>query len=351
MHCTSYGYDLCIRYYLISLSETMSQIDRTDPVSTSTVEPENLDIAVLVPCYNEEKTVIQVVEAFRDALPNARIFVYDNNSSDKTAEFAKKAGAVVRHELLQGKGNVVRRMFADIDADVYVMCDGDLTYDIESAPVLVDHLINHNLDMVNGARVDEDIAAYRPGHRFGNWLLTTIVQKCFGKRIEDMLSGYRIFSYRFVKSFPAHASGFETETELTVHALSLRMPIGEVKTRYFARPIDSHSKLSTYRDGIRILITILKLVKSERPLMFFGFISIFLTLTAIGIAVPTILLPWFATGEVIRLATAILVTGIMILSALSLNVGLILHTVTLGRIEVRRLHYLQLPLLGKHQAK
>ncbi len=227
---------------------------------------EAMRTAVLIPCYNEEAAIAQVVNDFRRVLPEAQIYVYDNNSKDRTTEVARQAGAIVRREPLQGKGHVVRRMFADIEADVYVLVDGDATYDAESAPRMIQKLLDEQLDMVNGARVTEIKEAYRAGHRFGNWMLTTMVATIFGNRFKDMLSGYRIFSRRYVKSFPALATGFETETELTVHALELRMPTDEVETPYKDRPVGSVSKLSTYRDGFRILWMIGVLVKEERPM-------------------------------------------------------------------------------------
>ena len=228
----------------------------------------------MFPCYNEEATIAQVVADFRRALPEAEIYVYDNNSTDRTAEVARASGAIVRCEPLQGKGNVVRRMFADIEAEVYVLVDGDSTYDAESAPRMIRHLMDNQLDMVNGARVTDIQEAYRPGHRFGNWLLTSIVAWTFGNRLKDMLSGYRVFSRRYVKSFPSLAVGFEIETELTVHALHLRMPIAEIETPYKDRPAGSTSKLSTYRDGLRILWMILVFIKEEKPMAFFSLIGL-----------------------------------------------------------------------------
>lgn len=299
-------------------------------------------IAVLVPCYNEEASIEQVVREFRAALSLAAIYVYDNNSKDLTVEVAKRAGAIVRHETLQGKGNVVRRMFADIDADVYVLVDGDATYAPEFAPEMIQRLIDDQLDMVVGCRVDAEAAAYRHGHRFGNTMLTTFVDYLFGGRFTDILSGYRVLSKRFVKSFPALSTGFETETELTVHALELRMPIAEVQTPYRARPEGSLSKLSTYRDGMKILWLIVKLYKNERPLHFFGVLALVLAAASIVLATPVVL-EWLRTGLVPRFPTAILATGVMILAFLSLTAGLILDTVTRGRQELKRLRYLAIP--------
>lgn len=302
----------------------------------------NLRIAVLIPCYNEEASIEMVVRDFCTALPNATVYVYDNNSKDRTLELAGSAGAVVRCEPLQGKGNVVRRMFADIEADVYVLVDGDATYHAPSAPALVTKLVSEHLDMVNATRVTDIVAAYRPGHRFGNLLLTGIVGYIFGNRVADMLSGYRVFSRRFVKSFPALSGGFEIETELTVHALELRMPMGEVKTLYKDRPLGSISKLRTFHDGFRILKMILVLVKDERPLQFFSLLSAMLVLQALGLAWPVIM-TFLETGLVPRLPTAMLSMGLMLLGFLSLTCGLILETVTRGRREIKRMQYLSVP--------
>jgi glycosyltransferase involved in cell wall biosynthesis len=300
------------------------------------------NIAVLIPCYNEEAAIGKVVGDFRRALPGAAIFVYDNNSRDRTVEMARAAGATIRIENLQGKGNVVRRMFADIEADIYVLVDGDDTYDAASATGMIAALLEGPLDMVNGARVTKIEKAYRPGHRFGNWLLTHMVAWIFGNRIHDMLSGYRVMSRRYVKSFPALAAGFETETELTVHALELRMPIAEIKTPYKDRPVGSVSKLSTFRDGFRILWTIIVLVKEERPMQFFSLFALLLAVISIALAVP-IVIEFAETGLVPRFPTAILATGLMIVSFLSLTCGLVLDTVTRGRREMKRMRYLNIP--------
>jgi glycosyltransferase involved in cell wall biosynthesis len=299
-------------------------------------------IAVLVPCFNEAAAIDKVVRDFRAALPQATVYVYDNNSTDDTAAVARAAGAVVRREANRGKGNVVRRMFADVDADLYVLVDGDDTYEAAAAPALVAKLLDEQLDMVNASRVESGTdAAYRPGHRFGNWMLTTMVATIFGNRFSDMLSGYRVFSRRFVKSFPALAGGFEIETELTVHALELRMPIAEVPTRYKERPPGSSSKLRTFRDGWRILMTILILVKEERPMPFFSGLSALLALVAVVIAIP-LFITYAETGLVPRFPTAILSTGLMLLAFLSLGCGLILDTVTLARRELKRMRYLEI---------
>jgi glycosyltransferase involved in cell wall biosynthesis len=301
--------------------------------------PNNVEIAVLVPCYNEEAAIADVVNDFRKALPAADIYVYDNNSSDRTVEVARDAGAIVRSEPLQGKGNVVRRMFADVEADVFVMVDGDNTYDAAAAPALVAKLLDENLDLVNGKRVHEETEAYRAGHQFGNKLLTSLVAIIFGKRFDDMLSGYKIFSRRYVKSFPSLSSGFEIETELTVHALELRMPVTEVETRYGARPEGSESKLSTYTDGFKILKMIALLIKEERPLQFFSVLFALFTVCSIVISIPLID-TYMQTGLVPRLPTAVLATGLVLLGFLSLACGLILDTVTRGRQELKRLQYL-----------
>ena len=323
----------------------MSVVSQTAPVlrpDAFLARPEPR-IAVLVPCYNEEVTIASVIADFQAVLPTATIYVYDNNSQDRTTEVARAAGAVVGRENLQGKGNVIRRMFADIEADVYVLVDGDATYHAPSAREMVDLLLADRLDMVNGTRITDIEAAYRPGHRFGNLVLTGIVRTIFGDRIKDMLSGYRVFSRRFVKSFPALSGGFETETEFTVHALELGMPIGELETPYRERPPGSQSKLNTIRDGIRILLTIVRLVKEERPLQFFAVSGTVLFVVAFLLAVP--LLAEFArTGLVPRFPTAILATGLVGLAFLSFTCGLILDSVSRGRTEVKRLAYLSVPL-------
>jgi glycosyltransferase involved in cell wall biosynthesis len=303
-------------------------------------------IAVLVPCFNEEAAVAMVVAGFRKALPTAEIFVYDNNSSDRTATVAREAGAKVRSERRQGKGHVVRRMFADIDADIYVLVDGDATYDAASAPRMIDALLSDHLDMVVGLRIDQVQTAYRPGHRAGNWMLTSFLSSVFGQAFKDILSGYRVFSRRFVKSFPVLSDGFEIETELAVHALELALPVAEIETPYYARPEGSFSKLNTWRDGFRILGTILKLYRSEKPLRFFAAIGIFLTLISIGLAIP-IIVTYVEQGIVPRLPTAVLSMGLMILAMLSLSSGMVLDTVTRGRREMKLLAYLSQPPLNK----
>jgi glycosyltransferase involved in cell wall biosynthesis len=303
-------------------------------------------IAVLLPCYNEEAAIGETVAGFRAALPDATIYVYDNNSTDRTREIAAAAGAVVRTEKQQGKGHVVRRMFADIDADVYVMADGDLTYDPAAAPAMVEMLLTDGLDMVVGTRRHERKDAYRGGHVVGNKLFTGLLAGLFGRSFSDIFSGYRVFSRRFVKSFPVLSAGFEIETEMSVHALELRMPVGEVETVYGARPEGSHSKLSTVGDGWRILRTIGNLYRMERPVLFYGSIGALLVIAAILLAIPLVE-TYLRTGLVPRFPTAILVTGMVIVAVLCFFAGLILDTVTRGRREVRRLAYLSLAAPGE----
>ena len=301
-------------------------------------------VAILVPCYNEEAAIGKVVADFRVELPEADIYVYDNNSSDRTSEVAAGAGAHVRHEPRQGKGHVVRRMFADVDADIYVLVDGDATYDAPSVRAMIARLIDDRLDMVVAARADREEAAYRSGHRLGNQLLTGFVSHVFGHALIDMLSGYRAFSRRFVKSFPVLSGGFEIETELTIHALELEMPIAEIKAPYFARPVGSASKLNTWGDGFRILSMILKLYRSERPLPFFSGIGATLAILSVGLAIP-LAITFMEQGIVPRVPTAILSTGLMLLAFLSVASGLVLDTVTRGRRELKILAYLAQPAL------
>lgn len=299
-------------------------------------------VAVLIPCYNEAASIEVVVSDFRRVLPAARIYVYDNNSADQTAELAQAAGAIVRREPRQGKGHVVRRMFSDVDADIYVMVDGDGTYHAPSAKAMLAKLQSENLDMVVGCRKGQSLDAYRSGHRFGNVVLTGFVGRLFGREFRDILSGYRVFSRRFVKSFPALSEGFETETEIAVHALELKMPIGEVDTPYGARLAGSISKLSTYRDGLRILRLILTLYRREQPTRYFGVVSLFL-LVATAVLIWPLLITYFETGLVPRLPTAVLCTGLVLSALLSFVCGLILDTVTRGRQEIKRLAYLSMP--------
>lgn len=307
------------------------------------IEPEHGQedhrVAVVIPCYNEAATIAGVVAGFRAALPRAQVWVFDNNSSDGTAALAIEAGARVVPVGLQGKGNVVRRMFADVEADVYVMVDGDGTYDAASAPTLVQAVNAEGVDMVVATRKGVDSAAYRRGHVWGNRALTGFLVRLFGRPCRDILSGYRAFSRRFVKSFPVLSSGFEIETELTVHALELKMPMAELETPYFQRPEGSHSKLSTWRDGFRILHTMLRLFAHERPLLFYGLLGGLLALVSVLLGIPVVL-EYLRTGLVPRFPTAILATGLMILAALSFVTGVILDTVTRGRRELRMLAYL-----------
>jgi glycosyltransferase involved in cell wall biosynthesis len=299
-------------------------------------------VAVLVPCYNEEAAIAKVVADFSAALPEAMIYVYDNNSRDHTVERAVAAGAVVRTERRQGKGNVVRRMFADIEADIYVLVDGDDTYDAGASPRMIARMIEDGADLLTARRIHTDAAAYRLGHVVGNRLLTGLTALLFRVHLTDMLSGYRVFSRRFVKSFPFTAEGFAIETELTVHAVRLMMPMVELDTRYKERPIGSVSKLNTFRDGFRILGTIFYLTREERPLIFFAVISLLFAAVAVIIGAPVVS-EYVRTGLVPRLPTAVLATGLMVIAFLSLTCGLILDTVTRGRWEAKRMAYLAIP--------
>ncbi|MEO8455849.1 MAG: glycosyltransferase family 2 protein [Sphingomicrobium sp.] len=303
-------------------------------------------IAVLLPCYNEEAAIGATVRGFRAALPSATVYVYDNNSRDRTREVAAEAGAVVRSERQQGKGHVVRRMFADVDADIYLMADGDLTYDPKSAPAMVDTLLAEQLDMVVGTRTHDEKEAFRGGHVLGNRVFTGLLSGLFGRSFSDIFSGYRVFSRRFVKSFPVLSSGFEIETEMSVHALELRMPVGEVETVYAARPEGSESKLSTFSDGWRILKTIVTLYRIERPVLFYGSIGALLLAAVVVLSIPLVI-TYLNTGLVPRFPTAILVTGMTVIAVLCFFAGLILDTVTRGRREVRRLAYLSLAAAGE----
>jgi glycosyltransferase involved in cell wall biosynthesis len=332
-----------LRGDLAGMAEALAEFARSEVPKTRHAQPR---IAVLVPCFNEEAAVARVIADFRSALPSADIYVYDNNSKDRTVAVAREAGALVRSERRQGKGHVVRRMFADVDADIYVLVDGDATYDAASAPKMIEALTSEHLDMVVGLRIDQAEAAWRPGHRTGNWLLTGFLASAFGKAFTDILSGYRVFSRRFVKSFPVLSDGFEIETELSVHALELSLPTAEIETPYFARPEGSVSKLNTWRDGFRILSTILKLYRSEKPLSFFTGIGVCLAIAAIGLAIP-IFITYFEQGIVPRLPTAVLSMGLMVLAMLSLSCGLVLDTVTRGRREMKLLAYLAQPPVEK----
>jgi len=316
--------------------------EQVAPAAANSLLEQRRRIAVIIPCFNEGHSIGEVVEGFKAALPSATIYVFDNNSTDETIAVARAAGALIRHETLQGKGHVVRRMFADVEADAYVMADGDLTYDPSYAAQMVDRLFEERLDMVVGTRVASHDIAYPPGHQFGNRLLTLAVANLFGERFSDMLSGYRVFSHRFVKSFPAMSRGFEIETELTVHALELHLPVAEIATPYRIRAAGSASKLRTYVDGLKIMRLIVVLYKNERPLKFFSAIAGALVAAALILGIPLVV-TFFKTGLVPRQPTAILATGLVLLSALSFLSGVILDTVTRGRQEMRRLAYLAVP--------
>ena len=325
------------------MNDAAETAGRTDALS-------RIRIAVLVPCYNEAASIADVVASFRKVLPGADIYVYDNNSTDRTAEIARGAGAFVRSETRQGKGYVVRRMFADVEADIYILVDGDATYDAPSARAMIERLLAGRLDMVVGMRVDREQAAYRRGHRAGNWLLTWFVSQVFGRAFSDILSGYRVFSRRFVKSFPHLSSGFEIETELTIHALELELPVDEIETPYYARGEGSTSKLNTWSDGFRILRTIIRLYRSERPLPFFSSIGGALGIVSVGLAIP-IFMTYLRDGLVPRLPTAVLATGLMLLAFLLIASGLILDTVTRGRRELKRIAYLTQRAPGDERRK
>jgi hypothetical protein len=319
-----------------------AQATLVDALAAAFPAPHHMTVAVIAPCFNEAATIGGVVSAFRAALPRARIYVYDNNSTDRTAEIARAAGAVVRRAALQGKGNVVRLMFSDIEADVYVLVDGDGTYDAAAAPWMVDALVEGGLDMVNGARVSDQQGAYRLGHRFGNRMLTGLVRLAFGRRFKDMLSGYRVFSRRFVKSFPAASYGFEIETELTVHALQMRLPAEELDTAYGARPDGSASKLNTLRDGARILRMIGLLLRDERPMQFFGVCAVAAFGFCLALAWP-VATEYVATGLVPRLPTLIVAVGFAVIGLLSFACGLVLDALARMRLEQRRFAYLACP--------
>ncbi len=320
----------------------MSLTPQIVSVAANSLPESHRKIAVIIPCFNEAHSIAEVVRGFKAVLPGARIYVFDNNSTDETVAIASAAGALIRTETRQGKGNVVRRMFADVDADAYVMADGDGTYDPSYATGMVNRLFEDRLDMVVGTRAASHAAAYRPGHQFGNQFLTFAVANLFGKRFSDMLSGYRVFSRRFVKSFPAMSSGFEIETEFTIHALELQLPVAEIVTPYRIRVTGSTSKLRTYVDGLKIVRLIVVLYKNERPLRFFSAVASVLIVVALALGIPLVV-TFIKTGLVPRQPTAILATGLVLLSALSVVAGMILDTVTRGRLEMRRLAYLAVP--------
>jgi glycosyltransferase involved in cell wall biosynthesis len=329
------------------LNQTQRIRDELDAVLPQASFVRNRSIAVLLPCFNEEATIAAVIESFRRVLPGAVIYVYDNNSTDRTAETAAAAGAVVRRERYQGKGNVVRRMFADIEADVYLLADGDLTYDASAAGRLVDALVSQNVDMIVGVRIGSG-EAFPRGHRFGNTLFNRIVAHLFGEGFTDILSGYRVMSRRFAKSFPAASAGFEIETELSVHALDLKLATAEIPLRYGERPVNSQSKLKTYRDGARILSSILMMYRALRPFRFYGAIFVALSVVALGLAIPLVA-TFLETGLVPRLPTAILAASIMQLGFLSLACGIVIEAVSASRREFMRMRYLDLPGPGNEQ--
>jgi len=298
------------------------------------------NVAILIPCHNEESTIGSVIDDFKIALPEALIYVYDNLSTDNTSKVARDHGAIVRAEPNKGKGNVVRRMFSDVEADIYIMVDGDNTYEISRCPEMVNKLINNNLDMIVGTRkTDNGSGEYRWGHVFGNWMLTHSVSLIFGRGFTDMLSGYRVMSHRFIKSFPITSKGFEIETEMTVHALQVGASYAEVETLYDSRPEGSESKLSTFKDGFRILRMILVLFKEEKPFQFFGLFSLLFFVVSIVLSIP-IFITYVETGLVPRLPTAILSTGLIILAFLSLISGVILDSLSRSRLEVKKNNYL-----------
>ncbi len=326
----------------------MTILDARDTHTPQTLAAARPRIAVTIPCYNEAATIGDVVAGFRAALPGADIYVYDNNSSDATAQIAARAGATVRRETRQGKGHVVRRIFADIEADIYVMADGDGTYDASMAPTLVELLLKNHVDMVVGTRADVTRNAGRGGHAFGNRMFNLLYNQIFGREFTDILSGYRVFTRRFVKSFPATSAGFEIETEMSVHASQLGIPTLERPTRYGMRPEDSPSKLNTFRDGLRILGMFALLMKETRPLAFFGLIGLMLTLTATALSAP-LFITYFQTGLVPRFPTAILSTGIAIIGVMAVVCGLILDSLARARIEAKRAVFLSYPALDTPQ--
>ena len=321
---------------------------RSRPDMTSDLSSERTgspDLAVLIPCFNEAVALPAVIADFREAFPDATVYVFDNNSTDGSIDVARRCGARVRKEPQQGKGNVVRRMFADVDADVYLLVDGDDTYSAKTGPAMVRMLLEQRLDMVVARRISADASSYRFGHQLGNRTFTSIVGWLFGSRVSDLLSGYRVLSRRFVKSFPALSTGFEIETELTVHALSLNIPLGEIPSEYSGRPAASESKLHTVRDGVRILLVILRLTKAEKPLLFFSAIFTALAVAAVILGVPLIL-EWLQTGLVTRLPTALLSASLMVTGFLGLTNGILLSSLARNQREIKRMHYVNLPWLG-----
>jgi glycosyltransferase involved in cell wall biosynthesis len=298
-----------------------------------------MNIAVLLPCYNEGSAIYNVVKAFKDTLPTAQIYVYDNNSTDDTRHQAALAGAIVRQELRQGKGHVVRRMFSDIEADIYIMADGDGTYDTASAPLLIQLLLENELDMVVGTRREQTDSAHRTGHKLGNILFNWALKILFLSPFKDIFSGYRVFSRRFVKSFPALSAGFDIETEMSIHTLFNQIPFMEFETPFFDRAEGTESKLSTFKDGIKIMWRMVHLFKEYKPMPFFGGIGSVLGLTALVLGFP-ILREFLATGLVPRIPTALLCTGLSVTAMLSFVCGFILDSLCRMRKENMRLFYL-----------
>lgn len=297
------------------------------------------EIAIIIPCHNEAETIGSVIKKFRAILPQGHIYVYDNNSSDQTLQAAVEQGVHVRHEKRQGKGYVVNRMFADVEADVYVMIDGDDTYDITDIDLMIRKLIHENCDMIVGVRKPVNSSCYRAGHTFGNFFFNSIVSAMFGRRVNDMLSGFRVFSRRFVKTFPYLVCGFEIETALTVHALELRAPFGEHDVKYKPRVEGSHSKLNTYRDGIKILVAVINLFREEKPLTFFGLIAASLFLASILSGLPDVnkyLVDGTHPGDFMAMYSVLTLLLAMLFSV----AGVILQSVKRGRQEVKRLFYL-----------
>lgn len=305
----------------------------------------SINIAILIPCYNEEHAIAKVIKGFQSSLPSATIYVYDNNCTDKTPEIASQAGAIIRCETRQGKGHVVRRMFADIEADVYIMVDGDGTYDATYAPLMVETLLAGPCDMVTAIRDFKYSATYEKTNTYGTKALAFIVNKIFGGEIQDMFSGYRAFSRRFVKSFPMVSTGFEIETELTIHALELQMRTAEIEAPYFDREPGSRSKLRAFRDGFKVLFMIIRFIKEERPVQLFASLGAISALLSIGLGIPLVM-TYLNTGLVPRIPTAILSSALMLLGFLGLIIGFILSAVTTARRETKRLSYLKVPPPG-----
>tara|TARA_B100001123_G_C15217451_1_gene989842 strand:- start:195 stop:1139 length:945 start_codon:yes stop_codon:yes gene_type:complete len=300
------------------------------------------DVAVLIPCYNEGETICKVVEGFQESLPGASIYVYDNCSEDDTQEKAIKSGAIIGLEKIQGKGNVIRRMFSEVDADFYILVDGDLTYDPKVAPEMLEKMIKDKLDMLNIARIGGE-KSYRKGHRLGNYLLTKAVKIIFGSGLNDMLSGYRIFSRRFVKTFPSKSNGFEIETEFTVHSLEMMIPIAESFAGYNERPHGSFSKLSTYRDGLNILIMIIRLFFLVKPITSFSIVSVFLAIISIIIGWFQVIKPWLEFDLITKYPSVIMSSSLMVLAIFMFTTGIIINSISNMRKDQFRLFYLNTP--------